>query len=177
MTPSSSHAVFPGPIRQAGHVVPELQPAIDQWLAQGVGPWFLLKMPLTMNCRGAEITPDLTIAFANSGELQVELIAQHDDSPTLYREFLDAGHEGLHHHAWWVEDIDAVISGAVAAGWREVCSGDGGGAARFTYLEHDDLPGVTAELMALTPAIEPFMDHIREAAVDWDGTEPVRGSA
>ena len=155
-------------------MVRELQPAIDRWVAQGVGPWFLLQIPLTMTCRGAEITPDITIALANSGELQVELIAQHNDAPTLYREFLDAGHEGLHHHAWWVEEIDPVIAGAVAAGWREVCFGDAGGAARFTYLEHAELPGVTAELMELTPVITPFMDRIRQAAVGWDGAEPVR---
>ncbi len=173
-SPPTPTAPFPGPIRQVGHVVPELQPAIDRWLAQGVGPWFLLKIPLSMNCRGAEISPDLTIAFANSGELQVELIAQHDDAPTLYREFLDAGHEGLHHHAWWVEEIDPVIARATGAGWQEVCSGDGGGAARFTYLEHPALPGVVAELMELSPAITPFMDAIRKAAVDWDGSDPVR---
>lgn len=155
-------------------MVPELQPAIDQWLARGVGPWFLLEIPLTMRVRGVEVAPDLTIAFANSGELQIELIAQHDDAPTLYREFLDAGRSGLHHHAWWTGDVDAALARATAQGWMEVCSGDGGGAARFSYLERADLPGVTVELMELSPAIAPFMDAIRDAAADWDGRDPVR---
>ena len=54
--------------------------------------------------RGRPTEPVASIAFANSGELQIELIEQEDDSPSIYREFLDAGHDGFHHLAWWVED-------------------------------------------------------------------------
>ena len=51
--------------------------------------------------RGEPTEPVVSIAFANSGDLQVELIEQEDDAPSIYREFLDAGREGFHHLAWW----------------------------------------------------------------------------
>ena len=41
----------------------------------------------------------MSIALANSGDLQIELIQQVNDAPSMYKEFLDAGHEGLQHVA------------------------------------------------------------------------------
>jgi len=59
---------------------------------------------------------DISIAIANSGGLLIELIQQHDNSPTLYRNFLDAGREGLQHVSPWEEALDAVIARLKTAG-------------------------------------------------------------
>lgn len=167
--------VLPGPIRQNGYVVTDLQATIAQWVDLGVGPWFVIQnLTMTVDHRGSTSQPELSIAFANSGDLQLELIQQHNDAPSLYREFLDAGHEGHHHHAWWTDDFDAVLARAAAAGWTTTMSGDGGGMTRFCYLERPEHPDEVIEVMELTATTGPFMDAIRAAAVDWDGTDPVR---
>ena len=36
---------------------------------------------------------EMSIALANSGDLQIEFIEQKNDAPSMYKEFLDAGHE------------------------------------------------------------------------------------
>ena len=85
--------------------------------------------------RGQATEPVVSFAFANSGELQVELIEQEDDSPSIYREFLDAGREGFHHLAWWAEDFDAVARAAEDAGWPAGQHGNTGGMAQFAYYD------------------------------------------
>lgn len=47
-----------------------------------------------------------SIALANSGPLQIELIQQRNDAPSMYRDFLAEGHEGLQYVAYWTEDFD-----------------------------------------------------------------------
>ncbi len=172
---SSFDRSLPGNIRQVGHVVPDLDAAVSTWLALGIGPWFILpKARRDMSFRGTVGAPEITIAFANSGELQIELIHQHDDTPSVYREFLDAGHLGLHHHAWWVDDYGSAAQRVADAGWHTVTSGDSGGLAQFSYLERPELSGIVVELMELNDITRAFMGAISDAAVDWDGTNPVR---
>lgn len=177
MTAPDPTTVLPGPIRQNGYVVRDLDAALASWLALGVGPWVTLG-PMEqqgMVFRGDPTAPTLTLAFANSGDLQIELIHQADDAPSAYREFLGSGREGFHHLAWWAEDIAAAEAGARAAGWDIVLEGDSGGMARFFYAEAPEVAATMLEVMELNEMTRGLMDHVREAAETWDGaTEPVR---
>ena len=168
-------ALLPGAVRQNGYVVRDLDRTIEGWLAMGVGPWLLLPH-LTQSgstYRGQLTAPVVSMAFANSGDLQVELIVQEDDSPSVYKEFLDVGHEGLHHHAWWVDDFPAVADAAAAAGWSEAMRGNVGGMADFAYFEVASAVPLV-EVMELTDATRWLASKVRDAARDWDGTDPVR---
>jgi len=168
--------ILPGPIRQNGYVVRDLRAAIDGWLHAGVGPWLLLPH-LTQagsRYRGQPTEPVVSIAFANSGDLQVELIEQEDDSPSIYREFLDAGGEGFHHLAWWAEDYDATARAATAAGWSDVHSGNAGGFAQFAYFDQGGTTSTVIEVMELTDATRWMATTVRQAAKQWDGSDPVR---
>ena len=90
-----------GPLRQMGYVVRDIEAAMRHWVEVcGVGPWFYAgRLPLTaFTYRGARHDGiHLSIALANSGDVQVELIQQRCDTPSMYRDFLGAGHEGLQH--------------------------------------------------------------------------------
>jgi hypothetical protein len=166
--------ILPGSIRQNGYVVHDLDRAIHQWVDAGVGPWFTLREAeqSAMFFRGERSDPVLSIAWSNSGDLQVELIQQHDHRPSVYREFLDAGHEGIHHVAFWADDFDGVMAGA-ADRWSVVQSGDGGGVARFAYLDLG-VGGTVVEVMELNSATHAMNERIRDAAERWNGRDPVR---
>ena len=170
-------AVLPGVIRQNGYVVKDLDRAIRHWVdTLGVGPWLVLAdMTLeNFSCRGRPTAPVISAAFANSGPLQIELIEQHNDAPSAYREFLDAGREGLHHNAWWTDDFDAVAAGARAEGWELAQYGEAAG-TRYAYYDTEHHPGTIAELMELTDATRWLDGEVRDAAEEWDGTtDPVR---
>ena len=85
--------------------------------------------------RGEPTALTITLAFANSGDLQIELIHQTGDAPSAYKEFLDSGREGFHHLAWWAEDVAAVEAAVDAAGWPVIFKGDGTSVAAFFYCE------------------------------------------
>jgi hypothetical protein len=176
MSTARPSSILPGVIRQNGYVVRDLRSAVDAWLAVGVGPWLLLPH-LTQTgsiYRGQPTEPVVSIAFANSGDLQVELIEQEDDSPSIYKEFLDGGRDGFHHLAWWTEDFAAATGAAAEAGWSNVHSGDTGGMAQFAYFDEGGATSTVIEVMELTDATRWMATTVRAAADSWDGTNPVR---
>ena len=171
--------VLDGPIRQVGFVVPDLDAALQSWCSLGVGPWFTVRDLLQTDCRyrGELCEPTLSIAFANSGPLQLELIQQHGDDPSIYREFLAAGREGFHQFAWWAADFDAMRKTADDAGWPVVFSGDSGD-VRFVYFELDTAISTVVEVMELNDSSRGMAELVAGAAANWDGvTDPVRSLA
>jgi len=81
---------FFGGIHQNGYVVSDLDAAIGYWTTVvGVGPFYRLDhAPLDyFSYQGEPSTPDLDIALANSGDLQIELIQQLNDAPSPWRSF------------------------------------------------------------------------------------------
>lgn len=168
--------VLDGSIRQVGFVVRDLDAALHSWCALGVGPWFTVRNLEQTGCRyrGELCEPTISIAFSNSGPMQIELIQQHDDAPSIYREFLDAGREGFHQLAWWAADFDATSRRAEKAGWPIVYSGDSGD-VRFAYYELDPRISTVVEVMELSDSTEALAELVADAAATWDGlTDPVR---
>ncbi|WP_082686571.1 VOC family protein [Mycobacterium sp. IS-3022] len=83
--------VLPGPIRQIGYVVTEIDRAIERWLELGVGPWFVMRnLSLAARYRGAPCEITQSLALSNSGDMQLELIQQQSEAPSIFTEFLDA---------------------------------------------------------------------------------------
>jgi catechol 2,3-dioxygenase-like lactoylglutathione lyase family enzyme len=104
---------FFGEIRQLGYVVPDIEAAMDYWSKTlGVGPWFYNpKVPIkNYSYRGEAHEPHNSVALANSGFVQVELIQTRNDVPSMYRDFLRAGRTGLQHVAYWTSDYDADLA-------------------------------------------------------------------
>jgi len=101
-----------GAVRQNGYVVQDIEAAMDHWInVMGVGPWYYIRHVQTdYFChRGVDTPVEMSIAPANSGDLQIELIQQRNAAPSMYKEFLDAGHEGLQHMSYWTEAHPGTI--------------------------------------------------------------------
>jgi catechol 2,3-dioxygenase-like lactoylglutathione lyase family enzyme len=175
--PTPEATVLEGAIRQIGYVVPDLDAAIAPWLSLGVGPWLTIREMAQPGCRyrGQPCDPTISVAFTNSGPLQLELIQPHGDTPSIYQEFLDAGLVGFHQFAWWTTDFDALLARADAAGWSAVFSGDAGGVARFAYFEPAPTVATIVEVTELNGATQGLADMLDAAVATWDGvTDPVR---
>jgi hypothetical protein len=167
-----------GDIRQNGYVVHDVEAAMRHWTqVLGVGPFFYFeRVPMKdyRYCgRPAEI--EVSIALANSGPLQIELIQQRNDAPSSYRDFLAARREGLQHVAYWTEQYDADTARLAALGYEPVQSGCVGGAnGRFIYYATEGHPGTIVELSEVSGAKGQFFKHIAEVSRSWDGSEPIR---
>ncbi len=166
-----------GALRQMGYVVRDIEAAMHHWVdVCGVGPWFYVdQLPLTaFTYRGARHDGlHVSIALANSGDVQLELIQQRCDTPSMYPDFLAAGREGLQHWSSWPEDYDARHRRALASGYQVGQEGDSP-RGRFVYFAAEGHPGTVIEMAHLTPARRRIFDQIRAAAVGWDGRDPIR---
>jgi len=100
-----------GPVRQNGYAVRDVEAAMRHWVSLGVGPWFYFEnVPVTdWEHRGRPGQVAMSIALANSGDLQLELIQQRNDSPSLYWEFIKAHGEGLQHVSAWTTNMAADL--------------------------------------------------------------------
>jgi len=169
---------FFGPIRQNGYVVKDIRAAMDHWAkAMGVGPWFYFERVKVdyFRHRGNPSDVHLSIALANSGDLQIELIQQWNDAPSMYKEFLDAGREGLQHVAYWTKDYQAVYDHALAAGYTVGQEGQiGGEQGRFAYFDTEAHPGTVVELSDISGPKGKYFEFVRETSFGWDGSDPVR---
>lgn len=169
---------FFGEIRQVAYIVPDIEAAMAHWSeVLGVGPWFYNpRVPIrNYHYRGASYEPHNSVALANAGSLQIELLQTRNDVPSMYRDFTQAGHRGVQHVAYWTEDFDADLARAEAAGFTVCMGGEVGANGRFVYFEdRDALPGTTIELSEVAGPKGRMFTLIREASVNWDGKNPVR---
>jgi hypothetical protein len=168
---------FFGEIRQAGYVVDDLEAAMRHWSEViGVGPFFYNeRVPIrNYTYRGERHEPHNSVALANSGGLQIELIQTRNDVPSMYRDFKQAGRRGLQHFAYWTETYDADLERLVAQGFEPVMSGEVGDRGRFVYFDTETHPGTVIELSEVLGPKGTMFRLIREASENWDGSDPVR---
>jgi len=166
-----------GAVVQNGYVVRDIEAAMRHWIeVLGVGPWFYIEhLPVTdFRYKGQPSPVDISLALANSGALQVELIQQRNDAPSLYRDFLNAGHEGLQHLGYGSKNFQADLDRLLQAGYAIGHSGSVSGRGPFVYLLTEAHPGTVVELFDMSSGRERVFARIAEAAQHWDGREPIR---
>jgi hypothetical protein len=173
-----------GPLRQIGLVVADMQLALEHWTQlMGVGPFILVNDVTFDDYRymgKAMPGPTVSIAFAQSGDLQIEIIKQHDDVPSGYLDFIKRGAEGMQHLCAWPdsrEEFESRRAALVREGFTIVHEGHARGSdIRFTYFSlgaSDSAPLLELSEGNLLP-LRPIWEKLKLIARDWDGTDPVR---
>ncbi len=172
-----------GEMRQIAFVVRDLEKGLRYWNETlGVGPFYLLRdlVPENYRYRGKPTAPPrISLALGFSGEFQVELIQQHDDRPSAYRDYLEAGREGFQHVSSWMtrpeyeEAVAKILRSGVEPAHEGAIPGSG---IRFIYFATDSAAGgLVYEISeAKEPPIYEAMMMIRDAARGWDGKNPIR---
>ena len=167
------------PIRQLGFVVRDIEAAIHHWAKiSGIGPWFYTERFVfnSFSYAGRRYDElDISVAMANSGDMQIELIQQRCLTPSMYRDFLETSGEGLQHWAAWPDDYDAAYALALANGYVVGQQGELP-RGRFVYFRSQGHPGTVFEFNEITPVRRRIIQDIRDAAADWDGRDPIRRS-
>jgi hypothetical protein len=162
-----------GPIRQVAYVVPSVDGAARAWSEQlGAGPFAVARevRPLAGSRYRGEPSGEVTLnlGFAYLGDVQLELIEQVDDTPSMYREAIDRGHRGLHHYAFCVDDFAAAYGHAVENGFDAIVDAGVPGVARMSYVESQRIPGLICELIEWNDLTRPYFDGIGRFLADAD---------
>lgn len=146
----------PGPTRQVGYLVRNLQQAQVDYRVLGVPRWTRFSAEPGGLYGGRPSTGSLDIALGYVGALQIELIQAIGDGASIWHHDRDCQSFGVHHIAHWPLDYDAALQEAKAVG-RIIQVGDSG-LARFAYLRTES--DLLLELMELTPVADEFMADI-----------------
>lgn len=165
-----------GSVEQLAFVPEDFDAAIAFWTqTMGVGPFYLLRHIPLVNAKyyGQPTEIDSTVALSYWGDLQIEIIKQHNDDPSSYKEWVDKKRDGVHHIRVDVEDIEKARKLCEDAGGVAACEGEVMGQGHFIYFDMGD-NGPMVEVVWLDKSFNSLFDFIKQAARNWDGTDPVR---
>jgi hypothetical protein len=166
-----------GEIMQLAYVPADFDATLKFWIETvGAGPFYALDHVKLddVNYRGTPVEVDFSMVIGYWGDLQIELIRQHNDSPSIYKAWRDAGHEGLQHVCMLVDDMAharAVCADAGAVVAQEGIVPNGG---EVIYVDTGGGPGTMVEILKPGPGSREFFAMMREAARGWDGSDPIR---
>ena len=135
------------PPDQVGYVVRNLDRAVAAYDPL-FGPFTRMETSLEGPIyRGKPRDCRLLIAFGHAGALEIELIEPAGgESP--HAEFLAAGHEGIHHVRFRIDDLGEHIRTGSRFGYRVIWEHHMD-VADFAYLEHVEQKGTLLELLRM----------------------------
>ena len=165
-----------GEVMQLAFVPADFDAALAHWLKIGAGPFFALDhVQLDEVCyRGQPAQIDFSMVLGYWGDLQIELIRQHNAAPSIYKSWRDAGGEGLHHVCILTDDMAAARAACAAAGATVEQEGKVPGGGEVIYVDTGGGPGTMVEILKPAPGGREFFGMMREAHRGWDGADPVR---
>ncbi|MDF8335345.1 VOC family protein [Novosphingobium cyanobacteriorum] len=163
---------------QAAFIVDDVEAAARAWIAStGIGPFFMVPHIQLAEARyRGELAEglDFSVALAQSGGVQVELIQQHCDRPSAYRDTIAKGQSGFHHFCIYTADYDATRQRYVDQGFAVAIDGKFG-EMRFCYVDTAAALGCMIEIVEEDEAQTAAFIRIAEGAAGWDGrTDPIR---
>ena len=159
-------------IIQNAYYVSDLDLAITRFHnLWGLGPFFVRRHIGLENVvyRGEPAALDISAAYTQAGDIMIELVTQHNNAPSIFRNRFAAHESGFHHVALDFGDHDSQVESFNSRGFESVTSfktSEGRGA---TYLDTFDLLGHATEVYRVNDSLRALYANVRNAAETWNG--------
>ncbi len=172
--PAGDHGVW----FQQAYLVDDLDRAATLWHERyGAGPFFVTEHHRTdtFDYRGTDQEADVSYAFGYLGDMMIQFIVQHDDTPSIYLDMYPDGTPpgglGFHHSGFLVPDVLAATQRMVDRGFDLATRlyADGVDA---TYVDTRALNGGFTEYHGTPPHILDTFARWREAHRAHRPTDP-----
>jgi hypothetical protein len=164
-------------VMQMCWVVPDLHAAMNDWVQKtGIGPFFYFDKVQFEDGRYRGVPAQMVehaAAIGQAGDMQIELVCQTVDQPSIWREVVPKGQSGLHHIALYCEDYQGTRDAYTATGAEVAYEGLMMG-HRTCWLDTTATFGFMIELVTKNPVAEAVFGQIRDASINWDGKDPIR---
>lgn len=175
-----SHKLFQQPwpegeyrMFQLGFVVDDLLTAARRWVdVFGVGPFHI--MPRVSNVcryRGEEASVDIHIGVAQAGPVQIELIQDFTDGPSVFGDL--HRDTGFHQICTVTRDYDGKKAHYEALGYELACEFTSPG-QRVAFFDTMDDFGFFTEIADEKPSLSANLAKVSLTCAQWDGTDPIR---
>lgn len=163
-----------GPVMQFAFVPKDFDAAVRHWTeTMGVGPFYLIENNFLED--GKYLSDPyhcvFSIAIAYWGDMQIELVRQENDAPSIYR---GAEGEALHHTCILTDDIVEARRIAEEAGAKVLVEGKVGADGHVLYVDTGGGPGTIVEILQSATGTDGLFAMIKAASVGWDGSAPLR---
>lgn len=161
---------------QQAWVVPDLISACQGWYELlGVGPFHVLpKQQHLTRHRGRETSFTSQLAVTQAGPVQIELIQQFDDQPSIYRDVYGQGEGGAHHICTLCYAYEDTLKHYEEKGLEVVMTTDTG-SGRVSFIDARPVIGLFIEVVEASPVFVSSLKAISDTCAAWDGeTDPVR---
>jgi Glyoxalase/Bleomycin resistance protein/Dioxygenase superfamily len=160
---------------QLGFVVQDLVAAARTWATvHGVGPFHVLPVvEQAAVVRGAPAPVSIQVGVAQAGPVQVELIQQHCDRPSIFRDWSRDGTRPFHQVATVTPDYDSKVAHYEELGY-DVAAESPGGRFRIAYIDTAADFGFYTEVVEETADFLTQLRRIADTCAHWDGADPVR---
>ena len=166
-----------GPPVQIAYAVADVRSAARSWAAHlGAGPFFVREHIALEDVvvRGRPGTFDHSSAYGQWGAVMVELVEDHGDGPSPVRDMFPRDGSGLHHLAFFVENLDVAVADLLTEGHELAMSARTASGLVFCFVDTRATPGHMVELYEPTSSLRGFYSTVGAAADGWDGGDPVR---
>lgn len=165
---------FGTPLIQQSWVVDNLERAVDRWVQIGVGPFYFFPFTFDTALYRGRLEPlEFKLCLAQAGPVQIELIEQISKGPSAYRDVVPEGQTGFHHVCKITEDYTRDVAAVRALGVELATEMDSSGVPSC-YADTRHLIGCMLELVPDVPILAHMNALVAEAAIGWDGREPLR---
>ena len=162
-------------ITQNAYVVNDMDEAIEHWATTlGVGPFFTTSLGMDCLYRGQPSHLEIVVSMVQAGTLNIELIQQLNDTPSVYRDIYKPGEEGFHHVSMFTDNFDEELERYKSLGFEVGLFYGTEDTFRLCYIDTFNPMGFMTELVEDKPMSQANYTKVREAAIDWDGTDLVR---
>jgi Glyoxalase/Bleomycin resistance protein/Dioxygenase superfamily len=160
---------------QLGFVVDDLFSTAARWArVHAVGPFHVMP-PMEVPCtyRGTESEIAMQIAVAQAGPVQIELIEQQCDRPSVFRDLFAKSESGFHQLCTVTPDYEGKKAHFAQMGYELVCEIIANG-SQLSYFDTVHDFGFFTEVVDETPGFLAQLGKIARACAQWDGSDPVR---
>jgi len=164
-------------VQHLGFVVESIEDEARRWIKRfGVGPWLVSEFCLP----GNEPRTELTTAFAQWGNLQVELLMQRNSVGSCFRDWLrDDQSSRLHHICTHTSRFEQDLNEITAAGGSvELLFGLERGTeaepSRFAMVASPLADGIFHEFTQPGTFVAAQSEAVRNSARGWDGSNAIR---
>lgn len=162
-----------GKIFKLGYTVPNLERAVQQFATQlEIGGWLVIEKftYAQMRYRGGPGELAVSLAVAYQDNMMYELMQPLSDSPSIFKDAIDAAGYGFHHFCLVVGQIDAEIDKYRKRGFElatEVTTSTG---ARAAFMDtRGSLPGML-EFMQDGPELRDFLKLVFDQQCRLEGS-------
>jgi hypothetical protein len=168
--PEGSYRLF-----QLGFVVDDVVRAATHWATVfGIGPFHVLPtMDVPCIYRGVQSAITMQVGYAQAGPVQIELIAQHCDRASVFRDIVGEGRVGFHQVCTLTPLYDDKKAYFERQGYELVSEIVIPGNRVAYFATFDDF-GFITEVAEETPEFLARLEEIAKTAAEWDGHDPVR---